>query len=154
MDEIKSIKLDEKDYTILEALKEDSRSTIAELSNRLGIPRATIHERIVRLSKAGVIKRFTIEPDYKKTGMPTLTFVFASYIQAARTDQHEAAKKVSQIPGVLGVYIISGEWDLLIKVRGKSIEDIGTLILDRIRNTPGIAKTYTMACFEVAKDEV
>ena len=40
------------------------------------------------------------------------------------------------------------------KVRGKSIEDIGNIILERIRTTPGVFKTYTMACFEVAKDEL
>jgi len=151
---VKEIKLDEIDYSLIDALRKDARQTIAELSTQLGVPRATVHERIVRMKKAGVIKRFTIEQDYSKTGLPTLSFVFASYIQAARTDQHEVARQVSKIPGVLGVYIISGEWDLLIKVRGKSIEDIGTLILDRIRNTPGIAKTFTMACFEIAKEEI
>lgn len=151
---MKEIKLDENDYLILDALKGDARQTIAELSSRLGIPRATVHERIMRMKKAGVIKRFTIEQDYKLTGLPTMSFVMASYAQAARTDQHEAARAVARIPGVLGVYIVSGEWDLLIKIRGHSIEDIGTIILDRIRNTPGIAKTYTMACFEVAKDEI
>jgi DNA-binding Lrp family transcriptional regulator len=151
---MRELKPDEHDLLILDALKADARQTIAELSTRLGIPRATVHERIVRMKKAGVIKRFTIEQDYRLTGLPTMSFVFASYAPAARTDQHETARQVSRLPGVFGVYIISGEWDLLIKVRGKSIEDIGTLILDRIRNSPGIAKTYTMACFEVAKDEI
>jgi Lrp/AsnC family leucine-responsive transcriptional regulator len=151
---LKEIKLDEHDFLILDALKADARQTIAELSTHLGIPRATVHERIMRMKKAGVIRRFTIEQDYRLTGLPTMSFVFASYAQAPRTDQHEAARSVAKIPGVLGVYIISGEWDLLIKVRGQSIESIGTLILDRIRSTPGIAKTYTMACFEVAKDEI
>ncbi|MEW6722420.1 MAG: Lrp/AsnC family transcriptional regulator [Candidatus Micrarchaeota archaeon] len=151
---MKEIKLDENDFLLLDALKSDARQTIAELSTRLGIPRATVHERIVRMKKAGVIRRFTIEQDYAKTGLPTMSFVLAAYSQAPRTDQHEAARQIAKIGGVLGVYIISGEWDLLIKVRGKTIEDIGTLILDRIRNTPGVAKTYTMACFEVAKDEI
>ena len=151
---MKEIKLDEHDFNILDALKKDARQTIAELSTQLGVPRATVHERIMRMKKAGVIRRFTIEQDYRQIGLPTMSFVLAAYLQAPRTDQHDAARKVAQIPGVLGVYIVSGEWDLLIKVRGKSIEDIGTLILDRIRNTPGISKTYSMACFEVAKDEI
>jgi Lrp/AsnC family leucine-responsive transcriptional regulator len=150
---VKDIKLDEFDFHILDALKKDARQTIAELSTSLGMPRATVHERIMRMKKAGVIKRFTIDQDYSLTGLPTMSFVLASYAPVSRTDQHESAKLVGKIPGVLGVYIISGEWDLLIKVRGQSIESIGTLILDRIRNIPGIAKTYTMACFEVVKDE-
>lgn len=157
MDKIKrmnSIKLDDKDHEILGALKKDSRSTVAELSNLLKMPRATTHERIMRLRNFGVIKRFTIEQDYQKTGLPTLAFIFVSYLSGSITDQHELAKTLSAISGVLGVYIVSGEWDMILKVRGKTIEDIGGMIIDRIRKTPGIAKTYTVACFEVAKDEV
>jgi DNA-binding Lrp family transcriptional regulator len=151
---VKEIKLDETDYLLLDALKKDARQTIAELSTRLGVPRATVHERIMRMKKAGVIKRFTIEEDYSKTGLPTLSFVFAEYDRQSPVNQHEVARQIAKISGVLGVYIVSGEWDLLIKVRGRTIEDIGNLILDRIRGTPGVFKTYTMACFDVAKDEI
>jgi DNA-binding Lrp family transcriptional regulator len=148
------IKLDEYDYQLLHALKSDARQTIASLSGMLGIPRATVHERISRMKKLGVIKRFTIEEDHAKTGLPTLSFVFVEYDRQSKLDQHEVARSISKIGGVLGVYIVSGEWDLLVKVRGKNIEDIGNIILERIRTTPGVFKTYTMACFEVSKDEV
>ena len=148
------IKLDENDFHLLHSLKKDARKTIAELSKELGMPRATVHERISRMKRAGVIRRFTIEENYEKTGLPTLSFVFVEYDRQSRIDQHEVARNIAKISGVLGVYIVSGEWDLLIKVRGKSIEDIGNIILERIRATPGVFKTYTMACFEVAKDEL
>jgi DNA-binding Lrp family transcriptional regulator len=151
---MRDIKLDDKDLMILDALHKDARKTIAELSNELGIPRATVHERIVGLRKSGVIRRFTIEQDYRLTGLPTLSFVFAEYDRSAKADQHEVARNIAKIPGVLGVYIVSGEWDLLIKIRAKSIEDMGTMILDRIRAIPGIYKTYTISCFEIAKDEI
>ncbi len=148
-----SVKMDEIDYSILHVLKKDARKTVAEISLHLGIPRATVHERISRMRKSGVIRRFTLEEDYSKTGLPTLSFVFVEYDKGARTDQHEVARKIASVPGVLGVYIISGEWDMLVKVRGRSIEDIGSIIIENIRATPGVLKTYTMACFEVAKDE-
>ena len=151
---MKDILLDQKDHDILHALSKNSRKTVADLSNELGIPRATVHERIMKLRKNGVIKRFTIEQDYGKVGLPTLAFVFISYDRTAAIDQHQLAKKVGEVGGVLGVYVVSGEWDLLIKVRGKSIEHIGTLIVDGIRKIPGIAKTHTIACFEVVKDEI
>ncbi|MBI5227451.1 Lrp/AsnC family transcriptional regulator [Candidatus Micrarchaeota archaeon] len=151
---MQGIKLDEHDYSLLSSLNKDARQTIAELSTELGIPRATVHERIVRMKKAGVIKRFTIEQDYTKIGLPTLSFVFAAYDQSVKSNQHSVAERIGKISGVLGVYIISGEWDLLIKIRGKSIEDIGTVILDQIRETPGVIKTYTMACFDMVKDSL
>ncbi len=154
MSNMKETRLDESDHELLRALKKDSRMTVAELSKDLGMPRSTVHERIMRMKKNGVIRRFTIEEDYKKTGLPTMAFAFASYDPQQKANQHEVAKEVSRISGVLGVYIISGEWDMLIKVRGKSIEDIGTTVLDKIRNVKGILKTYTMSCFEVVREEL
>lgn len=151
MDEIK---LDENDMYLLHALKKDARRTIAELSRELGMPRATVHERISRMRRAGVIKRFTIEEDYAKTGLPTLSFVLAEYDQQSHVSQREVARNIAKIGGVLGVYILSGGWDLLIKVRGKSIEDTGKIVLERIRATKGVFKTHTMVCFDIAKDEL
>lgn len=151
MDEIK---LDENDMYLLHALKKDARRTIAELSRELGMPRATVHERISRMRRAGVIKRFTIEEDYAKTGLPTLSFVLAEYDQQSHVSQREVARNIAKIGGVLGVYILSGGWDLLIKVRGKSIEDTGKIVLERIRATQGVFKTHTMVCFDIAKDEL
>jgi DNA-binding Lrp family transcriptional regulator len=154
MSNMKETRLDENDRELLRALKKDSRATVAELSKALGMPRSTVHERIIRMRKAGIIKRFTIEEDYRKTGLPTMAFALASYDPQQKADQHEVAKEVSKIPGVLGVYIISGEWDMLIKIRGKSIEDIGMTVLNRIRNVKGVLKTYTMSCFEIVREEL
>ncbi len=151
---MRKVRLDQKDHVILHALKKDARKTIADLSNELGIPRATVHERIMKLKKIGVIRRFTIEQDYSLIGLPTMAFVFASYERSAKINQHQLARQIAKISGVYGVYIVSGEWDLLIKIRGKSIEEIGMLIVDRIRQTPGIFKTHTIACFEAVLDEV
>jgi DNA-binding Lrp family transcriptional regulator len=151
---MKELKLDENDYELLRALKKDSRKTVAELSKQLQMPRSTVHERIIRMKNNGIIKRFTIEEDYKKTGLPTMAFALASYDPQQKLNQHEVASEVAKIPGVLGVYIISGEWDMLIKIRGRSIEDIGTTILERIRSVKGILKTYTMSCFEVVREDL
>ncbi len=150
---MKDARLDQKDHVILDALKKDARKTIAELSHALGIPRATVHERITKLRRLGVIKRFTIEQDYKKTGLPTLAFVFASCDRTSKITHAKIAAKLSGISGIYGVYLISGEWDILIKVRGKSIEDIGMHTLERIRKSPGIFKTHAVSCFDTVLDE-
>ncbi len=149
---MKEYSMDETDVLLLEELKADARKTVNELAARLGIPRSTVHERITRLRERGVIKKFTIEEDYSKTGIPTVAFILAAYDPSSHIKQREVAKEIATIPGVFSVHIISGEWDMLIKVRGKTIEDIGNLIVDRVRQTKGLAKTYTMSCFDAIKD--
>ena len=147
-------KLDESDRYILDALKKDARQTIAEISTQLGIPRATVHERIMRMKLAGVIRRFTISEDHAKLGLPTLSFVFAEYDRHSKSSLRDVSRELAKIKGVTGVYILSGGWDLLIKIRAKDMDEIGTLVLDRIGTTPGVSKTCAMSCFEVAKEDL
>ncbi|MEM2388548.1 MAG: Lrp/AsnC ligand binding domain-containing protein, partial [Candidatus Thermoplasmatota archaeon] len=66
----------------------------------------------------------------------------------------QLAREIARIENVYEVYIISGEWDLLLKVRGKDMEEIGKLILDKIRAIEGVGKTVTCTCFSVVKEEI
>ncbi len=68
--------------------------------------------------------------------------------------KRQLAKRIAKIPGVYEVHIISGEYDLLLKVRGKSLEDIGKLVVDKLRQLKGVGKTLTFACFETVKEEL
>lgn len=147
-------RLDQKDQEILLALRKDARKTIADLSQDLGIPRATVHERISKLRRSGIIRKFTIEQDYARTGLPALSFILASYNRSGKAEQQKVAQKLANLSNVLGVYIISGEWDFLLKVRGSTIEDIGTHVADNISRLPEISRTHTVACYETVRDEI
>jgi len=46
---------------------------------------------------------------------------------------------------------VSGEYDILLKVRGSSIEEIGNLVVDRLRDVEGVARTLTCASFSTVK---
>ena len=146
--------MDRNDHHILHALKSDARQTIAKLSDRLGIPRATIHERITRMKKTGVIKRFTIEEDYDKTGFQTLSFVFAVYDSRSKLRPRDVARELANTSGVIGVYLLSGEWDFLLKVRAKNLQELGDIVMERLHVTPGILKTSAVTCFDVTKDGI
>jgi DNA-binding Lrp family transcriptional regulator len=50
------------------------------------------------------------------------------------------------------VHVISGEHDILLKVRGESMECIGSLVIDKLRLIPGVGKTLTMASFATILD--
>ena len=49
---------DERDLAILAALQEDGRATFAEVGRRVGLAPSSVHERVRRLERAGVIRRF------------------------------------------------------------------------------------------------
>src|SRR3989338_2235185 len=143
---------DEKDTLILEELKRNSRASTVDISRKTGIPRVTVHERIKKLVDKEIIKKFTVIPDYKKLGNETSAFVVISYLPN-KLIQKEVAEKIAKVPDVYEIHLIAGEWDMIAKVRGKNLEEIGKLVLERIRKIEGVAKTFTLACFETIKEE-
>lgn len=139
--------LDSLDERILQALKKDGRRGAAELARDLAQPRTTIAERIRRLEERKVILGYTAKINHAALGQGVVSFVMASFTPASGTSQKEVARRIARLQGVEEVYVVSGEWDILAKVRGPSIEGIGELVLDKIRTTPGVARTLTMASF-------
>jgi Lrp/AsnC family leucine-responsive transcriptional regulator len=149
-----SIMIDRKDELIIAELKKNARNSTKKIAVNINIPRVTVHDRIQKMIKQGIIKSFNISIDYKKIGYTTEVFIFISFIPTPDVSQRELAKRISKLPGVHEVHIISGEYDLLLKVRGKSLEDIGVLVVDKLRQLKGVGRTLTFACFETVKEEL
>jgi len=137
--------LDTLDIEILKSLVKNSKITISLLAKKIGtsIPKTTIHYRISRLQKENVIKSFTIEINYEKIGFPVLAYILATYDPSVKISQKKLIEHISKIPGVEEVHVITGEWDLLIKVRARNVRELGDLIVDKLRTMPGILRTMT-----------
>lgn len=146
--------LDEKDRLILRELRDDAKKTTKTIAENTGIPRTTVHDRITKLEQGGVIRRFTVIPDYELIDEPTTAFVFVSYNHTGGTSQRELAEQLSKLEGVYEVHLISGDWDILAKVRGKDVETIGDLVIGRLRDIPGVGKTVTCTVFKTVKEGV
>ena len=144
--------LDKKDQVILTELKKNSRNSTKTIASNVKIPRVTVHDRIQKMQEKGIIKSFTAIVDYEKLGLSTKVFIFVSFLHNTNVSQRELAKRISKIPGVYEVHIISGEYDLLLKIRGKSLEEIGKLVIDKLRELKGVGRTLTCACFETVKE--
>ncbi len=144
--------MDEKDSAILEQLMSDSRKTTKAIARELGIPRATVHDRIVKMEQKGVIKKYTAAPDYSQLGLGVTSFILVQFEPEKGISQRETAEEISELPGIFEVHMISGEYDMLLKVRGSSMEDIGKLVIDRLREVKGVARTLTCACFSTVRE--
>ena len=144
--------IDAKDEKILEELLDDGRKSIIEISNELGLPRATVQERLKKMVEAGVIRKFVAIPDYSKIGKQVMAYVFVTFSSEGGLSQRKLAEEMSKIPEVYEVSVISGEWDMLLKVRGSSVEEIGRLVVDRLRAIKGIEKTETCVAFDTIKE--
>jgi Lrp/AsnC family leucine-responsive transcriptional regulator len=144
--------LDSKDESILKLLLEDGRRSVVEISKELDLPRATVQERLKKLVDSGTIRRFVAVPDYSRIGKQVTAYIFVSFRSEGNLSQRKLAEEMSKIPEVYEVAVISGEWDILLKVRAGSVEEIGKLVVDRLRATRGIEKTQTCVAFQTMKE--
>ncbi|MBS3136009.1 Lrp/AsnC family transcriptional regulator [Candidatus Woesearchaeota archaeon] len=138
--------LDDKDRLIIDELVKDSRQTTGKLSKKLNIPITTIHNRIKKLSKEGIIINYTVNLDHNKLGRPVPAYVGVTInynVQGKMINQLEIAKKVSKLEGVYETYIMTGGSDILIKVLAKDINDLNKIVIEKLRSIEGIDKTQT-----------
>lgn len=139
--------MDELDRRLIAALRTDGRMPVTGLADRLHVPRTTVQERLRRLQDDGIIQGFRPALDHAKLGQPVEAFILGRFSPLAGTTQRDVARRLAQVPGVEDVHVISGEWDLIIHVRGASLEAIGDMVLDHIRAVPGVERTLTCSSF-------
>jgi DNA-binding Lrp family transcriptional regulator len=144
--------VDAKDLAILRELQRDARQSVTELAGTIGAPRATVQERIRKLERSGVILQYTARVAHDKLGLPATAFVLVSFLPGGSVSQRELAQRIARLEGVAEVHVISGEWDILLKVRGASMEEIGRLVIDRLRTVPGVGRTVTCASFWTVRE--
>ena len=148
--------LDNIDKQILSLLQEDAKMTASNMSERIGSPITTIYSRIKRLEDSGVIKGYKPVLDYEKLQRSTTAFIFANLDrQILGTEGYEdysVSQQVSMFPEVQEVHIISGEWDLLIKVKEVNSEAIGEFIMNKLKRVPGIMEVISCMVFRTGKE--
>jgi len=150
--------LDELDLNLLRELRNDSRQSVRQLAKALGESPSTVYNRVKRLEKQEIIKKFTITFDYDQLNLSTVAFIFVGLqppdnVAPDGNAIRKMAKEISQIKGVCEVHLISGDFDLMVKVRSKSLKTIGQFVIDELRSKSYVTKTTTNACFETILEE-
>ncbi len=144
--------LDQIDLQILEYLENNGRERITKIADDLNINRVTAAERIEKLEKKGIIQRFTIKLNYESLGINVLSFVFIAYEKTNEMTQRALAAKVASLDGVEEVHLIAGEFDIIAKVRAKTLRELGEKVINKIRSFPGVKGTYSHVVFETVKE--
>lgn len=139
--------LDDLDARLLGALREDGRATATTLGKRLRAPRSTVQERMRRLESDGVILGYRAVTDPARLGQPSFAYILASFQPGSGAQHRRILQDLLGIDGIERVDMISGEWDIVMRVRGASLEAIGAMIVDHLRTNPAIARTLTLPSF-------
>ncbi len=130
--------LDRKDYKLLELLRRNARASYATLAKSLGLSESAVRKRIAKLTRLGVIKRFTI--DYEVPG-EIMALILVKTQPPIQTP--EVSKKILENHMVDRVYEVTGEYDIVAVARARDASEINSII-EYIRSIPGVMSTYTM----------
>ncbi len=146
-----SSKLDELDVEILRELQEDCRTPLQAIAEKVGAPTSTVHYRVKRLEKEGIIDGYYAHINPEKVGMDYLTIikVMASY---GPKYYESVGDSLSKIPGVWAVYYVLGDQDFFVLTRSKDRTSFMES-LDRIMSTKGVERTATQVVAKVVEED-
>ena len=130
--------LDRKDFVLLRALEQDATRGLNTLARMVGLSASSVHERLRRLRRLGVIRAWTVQVDAPSVGLGVLAFVA---VDASRPCSAIASQIVA-IDAVEECHSIAGQLSMLLKVRAATPADLLD-VTDRLRKIPGVERTET-----------
>ena len=133
---------------VLEMLKKNSKLTTGQIAKKTGIPVTTVHNRIKKMEKEGLIKGYSVILDNKKLGRPIISYILVDIIYSLpsgkKISQEDVARNIKMLEDVEEVSIMTGGADILAKARVRDIEALNDLVIRKLRNIEGVDKTQTM----------
>lgn len=141
--------LDEVDRKVLKILQADGRTALSEIARRLDMGTATIHERVNGLEEEGYIREYRAVLDPELLGIDEVAFV-SIHTDAGRFS--EVAERLAEVPDIQEIHEVTGEADLLAKVRVRERRDLTDLLAD-IGEYDGVASTDTNVALRSVKEE-
>lgn len=126
------------DKKILKALLSKGRSTFAELAAQVGLTAPTVHDRVKKLERSGIVQGYTaiLNPGMLGYEMTALVHITTSSNVPAR----EYELKLSQISEIQECYSVAGDADYVARVLTKNPRTLEA-VLQRIRNLSGTSST-------------
>ena len=128
-------RLDEIDMKILSALYSDASVSVPRLSKELGMNLSVTYSRIKRLQKKGVIERYTVQVNEDALGL------HAGALAGLNIDPKQREAALSEIERVAGVRLIrevTGRFDLVVNLRGRSLDEVHRAVYEVIGKIPGV----------------
>jgi len=146
-------RLDDIDKKVLTILQENGRITNTELASRVGISPPPMLERVKKLEKRGVIKKYVALIDPDAVGKGTMALVSVSLDRHLIKSIDQFTRAIETLPEVMECYHITGEEDYLLKVVIKDIHEYEEFVLKKLTKIPAISKIKTSFILSTVKYE-
>jgi DNA-binding Lrp family transcriptional regulator len=135
------VPLDDVDLALLRLLATDARASQRGLARELGMSAPAIGERIARLERTGVIRGYSVVLDWGAAGFPVV--IYLAITAAQGHDLGPVMTSVGQLPEVENVTVVTGELDLLARLRVRDYAHLRSVLLEKVWQISGVQRTET-----------
>ncbi|MCQ2737197.1 MAG: Lrp/AsnC family transcriptional regulator [archaeon] len=144
------VKLDETDIKILKIINDDVRISYRQISRDLGISVGTVHNRIDKMLKSGVIEKFAPVLNHRKLGYQ-FTSIIGVKVNGGELESWE--NKTASNKNIVGIYDVTGEYDAILIAKFKDTDELD-VFLKQLLKEPSIERTYTQTVLNVVKEDM
>ena len=145
--------IDHLDMKIMDALVEDGRMTITDLSKRVGLSKTPTQVRLRRLIDQRYILGFRAVVDLTRLGLDHIAFAEIKLSDTREEALREFNAAVRRIPEVEECHMIASSFDYLLKVRTSDIRRYRFVLGEKISSLPHVASTSTFVAMETVRDQ-
>ncbi len=132
------MKMDKFDLRILDVLQRNSRATLQEVSEQVGLSPTPCWNRVKQMEIAGVIQRYTIKIDQAALGYADTVIVQLTLNSHTDSMIEDFGKAIAGIPEVLEAFLVSGDYDYIVRIAVRDTRDYERLLRERLYKIPGI----------------
>lgn len=133
-------KFDELDMKILSELTRDASISVPRLSKKLHVNASVLYSRIKRLSKKGLIRKFTIVVSDELLGINVKAVIGINRDPKLKENVHGELLKV---PEVRMISEVTGRFDILVAVSARTLEELHSVVTEKISRIEGLLSTET-----------
>ena len=134
-------RVDDKDLQIIEILSSNARISLRDIKKKVNLSPSSIRNRMEHLVEIGVIKRYTVDIDYRKMGFDIQVLVLMTAKPGTSRDLYSRLSKYEQVSEVLRT---AGPANFILRVRVKDIAELTHFITGELERLEGVERIETM----------
>ena len=133
-------RFDELDMKILSELTRDASISVPQLSKKLNVNASVLYSRIKRLTKRSLIEKFTVIVNERLLGINVNATVGLNRDPKLKETIHSELLKIKEVRAISEV---TGRFDMVISVSAGTLEELHSIVIERIGKIEGIQNTET-----------
>ena len=142
------VRLDATDRAILDVLQDDARTSNRDLAAAVHVSPSTSSERVRNLRADGVIRGYHADVDYGALGRHVQALTAVTIRPPTREIIEAFRNWVSELPEIVGVFVVSGAADFLLHVAVPDTDALYAFVIDRLTERAEVADVNTSVVYE------